>query len=157
MAVRKRKSRKLFGASSPSPPDKFVFFTDAKLGRRVVPEALRAVGEEVKAHDELFSPGIADRVWLDIAGEKKRIVLTKDAEIQYHHAAINAFLAARVRAFVLVGKNLPGAEMGRIFVKALPEMKKLCESQQDPFVAKVDTRGLVEMIKRKRFSPSRRS
>lgn len=157
MAVRKRKSKKLFGASSPSPPDRFVFFTDAKLGRRVVPEALRAVGEEVKAHDELFSPGIADRVWLDIAGEKKRIVLTKDTEIQYHRSATDALLAARVRAFVLVGKNLPGEEMGKIFVKALPRIKKLCEMERDPFVAQVHSDGLVELMKRAKRGRRKRS
>jgi hypothetical protein len=112
-----------------------------------VPDALRAAGEEIRVYDELFSPGMADRVWLGVAGEERRIVLTKDSEIRNHRSEIVAFLSAGVRAFVLVSNNLPGSEMGKIFVKALPRIKKLCEMRPAPFIAHVHSDGMVVVMK----------
>ena len=147
MAVKERKSKRRSAASSPSLPERLVFFTDANLGRRVVPDALRAAGEEVTVYDELFSPGMADRVWLRVAGEERRIVLTKDSKIRYHRSETMELLSARVRAFVLVSENLPGSEMGKIFVKALPRIKKLCGMQPGPFIAHVHSDGMVVLMK----------
>jgi hypothetical protein len=112
-----------------------------------VPDALRAAGEEVTVHDELFSPGLADRVWLQVAGAKKRIVLGKDSEIRYHRSQIAELLAEEVRTFLLANKNLTGAEMGRVFVKALPQIKRLCRKQRAPFIAQVRSDGTVVRMK----------
>jgi thiamine monophosphate synthase len=97
----------------------------------------------VKVHDELFSPGMGDRVWLGVAGEKQRIVLTQDSRIRYHRSTTVELLAAGVRAFALVGRNLTGKEMGSIFVKALPEIKALCQTKSAPFIAHVYSDGRV--------------
>ena len=147
MVLKDRKSKRRSASSSPSPPERLVFFTDASLGRRVVPDALRAAGEDVKVHAELFSPGMADRVWLRVAGEERRILLTKDSKIRYHRSEIVEFLSAGVRAFVLVSNNLPGSEMGKIFVKALPRIKKLCEIRPAPFIAHVHKDGAVALMR----------
>lgn len=147
MVANECKSRKRSAASSPSLPEPVVFFTDANLGRRVVPEALRAAGEEVRIHDEIFPPATHDRVWLRAAGEKRWIVLTKDSKIRYRRNEVAEFRSARVRVFVLVSRNLPGAEMGRIFVKALPAIKKLCASQLSPFIAHIHFDGTVVLMK----------
>jgi PIN like domain len=101
MVANERKSRKRSAASSPSLPEPVVFFTDANLGRRIVPEALRAAGEEVRIHDEIFPPATHDRVWLRAAGEKRWIVLTKDSKIRYRRNEVAEFRSARVRVFVL--------------------------------------------------------
>jgi hypothetical protein len=42
----------------PSPPERLVFFIDRSLGRKVIPDALRAAGEEVRIHDD-HSSGFA--------------------------------------------------------------------------------------------------
>ena len=113
----------------------------------MVPGALRAIGEEVKVHDELFSPGLADRTWLRVAGEKKWIVLNEDSKLRYHRSEVMELLSARVRAFMLVNKNLTGAEMGRVFVKALPRIKKLCGLRPAPFIAHIHSDGTVMFVK----------
>jgi hypothetical protein len=74
MVANARKSKKRSAASSPSLPDRLVFFTDANLGRRVVPEALRAAGEEVKVHDDCFAAGTQDLVWLREVGRNSWVV-----------------------------------------------------------------------------------
>jgi hypothetical protein len=147
MVANGRKSKRRSAASSPSPPEPLVFFTDANLGRHVVPESLRSVGEDVRVHDEIFSPGTHDRVWLRVAGAKRWVVLTKDSKIRYRRNEIAEFLSARARAFVLVSRNLPGAEIGRIFVKALPAIKKLCASEPAPFIAHIHFDGTVVLMK----------
>ncbi len=146
MGANVRKSKKQSAASSPSPPERFVFFTDASLGRRIVPKALRAAGENVKVHDECFSRGTEDRVWLGKAGRNGWVVLTKDSKIRYRRNEMQALLSSHTRSFVLVSSNLPGTEMAKIFVKALPAMKKLCEVQPAPFIAHVWRDGKVVLM-----------
>jgi predicted nuclease of predicted toxin-antitoxin system len=143
MAAPGSKSKKQSAASSPSLPRPFVFFTDANLGRRIVPDALRAAGEQVRVHDEEFGQGTADTVWLDRAGLEGWIVLTKDSKIRYRSNETEVLVAAKVRAFVLVSSNLPGPEMAAVFVKALRSMKRLCAKQSAPFVAHVYRSGDV--------------
>lgn len=147
MAAYARKSKKPSAANSLSQPEKFVFFTDANLGRHVVPSSLRAAGEEVKAHDECFPPGTADRIWLSEAGKNGWIVLTKDARIRYRRNEMEALLSSGARSFVLVSSNLPGAEMAQILVRALPRMKKLCRAHRVPFIAHIHRDGSVALMK----------
>ncbi len=143
MAAPASKSKKQSAASSRLLPRPFVFFTDANLGRHIVPDALRAAGEQVRVHDEEFEQGTADRVWLDRAGVEGWAVLTKDSKIRYRSNETEVIFAAKVRAFVLVSSNLPGSEMATIFVQALPSMKRLCARQIAPFIAHVHRSGHV--------------
>src|SRR5437762_7503378 len=109
MVANARKSKKRFAASSPSPPNRLVFFTDANLGRRVVPEALRGAGEEVRVHDGCFPPGTQDHIWLRAVGRSGWVVLTKDSRIRYRRNEMEALLSSGARSFVLVSSNLPGS------------------------------------------------
>ena len=147
MVANARKSKKQSAASSPSPPERLVFFTDANLGRRIVPDALRAAGEEVKVHDDSFKAGTNDSVWLREAGQQGWIVLTKDSRIRYRRNEMEALLSSGARSFVLVSSNLPGSEMAKIFVSALPAMKKLCAKQAAPFIAHIHHDGKVILMK----------
>ena len=146
MAANARKSKKQFVASSRLPREPLIFFTDETLGRQVVPGALRAAGVEVKVYAELFSPGVRDREWLRIAGPKGWVILTKDSGISYRRNEMQFLLAAGARTFVLVSSNLPGAEIGAIFVKALPRIKNLCARQPAPFIAHVHKDGKVVLM-----------
>jgi hypothetical protein len=152
MVANARKSKKRSAASSPSLPDRLIFFTDANLGRRVVPDALRAAGEAVKVHHDCFPPGTQDQVWLRAVGEKGWVILTKDSQIRYRRNEMEALLSSGARSFVLVSSNLPGAEMAKIFVRALPGMKKLCAALSAPFIAHIHHDGKVVLMKTMRKS-----
>src|SRR3954468_17645815 len=117
-------------ARSTSQNDQVVFFTEASLGRHAVPAALRDAGEEVAVQDKLFSLGMDDKLWLEAAGEKQRIVLTADPEIRQRKSEMARFLAFGVRAFVLADEGLSGQDMGEIFVKALPGIKETCAREK---------------------------
>ena len=55
-------SKKRSGANLPSPPERWVFFVDRCLGRRIIPGALRNAGEEISVHDDFFPQDQQTRV-----------------------------------------------------------------------------------------------
>jgi predicted nuclease of predicted toxin-antitoxin system len=122
------------------------FFLDRSLGRLKIAAALRQAGATVEVHDDLFHQGAADEVWLQAAGEKSWVVLTKDKNIRYHAREKTTLLAYGVRAFVLTAKALNADEMAATFVKALPEIVKLLESSDGPFVATVTRQGVIRVV-----------
>lgn len=125
-----------------------VFFVDRSLGRKVIPDALRAAGEEIRVHDDYFPQDAKDEVWLAEAGRQGWIVLTKDKQIRYREVEVRTLLEARVRAFILTAKgDLTGAEVGQIFVQAMPAIKKLCRTRPPPFIARVSRVGKVSLVK----------
>ncbi|MEK6320763.1 MAG: hypothetical protein AABN33_03665 [Acidobacteriota bacterium] len=71
-------------------------------------------------------------------------VLTKDSHIKHRLVERTALLEAGVRAFVLVSGNLTGPEMAKIFVRALPRMKKFAARHLPPFIAKIHRDGSIE-------------
>jgi hypothetical protein len=147
MVANAPKSKKRSVASSPSPPEQFVFFTDENLGRYTVPDALRLAGEQVIAFHDRFSSGTKDAVWLPEVGGNGWILLTKDSRIRYRRNEMQALLSSGTRSFVLVSSNLPGSEIGEIFVKALLGMKRLCQRQPAPFIAHVHKNGTVVLMR----------
>jgi predicted nuclease of predicted toxin-antitoxin system len=126
-----------------------VFFVDRSLGRKIIPDALRAAGEEVRVHDDFFPQDAKDEVWLAEVGRRGWVVLTKDQHIRYREVEVQALLAAKVRSFVLTARgDLSGAEVGHIFVKALQAMKKLCATTPPPFIARVSRDSTVTLVKK---------
>ena len=87
-------------------------------------------------------------VWLGDVGNRGWVVLIKDKHIRYRAIEVHALRAANVRAFVLAARgDLSGAEIGQIFVKDLPAMKKLCATKTPPFIALVSRDSKVTIIK----------
>jgi predicted nuclease of predicted toxin-antitoxin system len=108
--------------------------------------ALRLAGATVEVHDDLFHQAAADEVWLQAAGEKKWVVLTKDKNIRYHAREKETLLAYGVRAFVLTATALNADEMAATFVKALPEIARVLASRDGPFVATVTRAATVRVV-----------
>jgi len=148
MAASDPKSKKPCDASLNSRPEPPVFFVDRSLGRKIIPDALRGAGEQIRVHDELFPQDARDEDWLSEVGRRGWIVLTKDTRIRYRATEIAALLAARVRAFVLGARgDLQGTEIAAIFVKALPAMKRVLGETDSPFVAHVGRDAKVTVMK----------
>ncbi len=127
-------------------PEPFTFFVDRSLGARVVVEGLRAAGETVQAHDDLFPQDTDDEVWLPAVGEKRWVVLTKDVRIRRDSLPRTALIEACVAAFVLVRGDVNGSVMAGAFVAAIPRMKKVLRRFDVPFIASVSIDGNVAMM-----------
>jgi transcription elongation factor len=87
------------------------------LGRKIVAQALREVGETVEIHDDHFAPDAKDEVWLIEVGSRDWIVLTKDDRIRYRLTERTALVSAKVEVFVLTSTQLQGSEMAAAFKK----------------------------------------
>jgi hypothetical protein len=147
MAAAPRRSRRRSAASSRStPPEARIYFVDRSLGRRVVPDALRRAGVQVRIHDDHFAQDAHDADWLADVGRRGWVVLTKDDRIRYRPLERGALLAGGVRAFVMTAKGLTGPEMGRVLVEALPAMERLIERLRGSFIARVSRSGSVSLL-----------
>src|SRR5260221_3638060 len=100
------RSKKQSALNLPSLPEPLVFFIDRSLGRRVIPNALRDAGARVEVHDDHFSQDAQDQVWLDEAGKRCCVVLTKDKHLRYRAVETNGLMSAKVRAFVLTTRGV---------------------------------------------------
>ena len=127
-------------------PEPSVFFIDRSLGKKIVAQALRDIGETVEIHDDHFAPDAKDEDWLVEVGKRGWIVLTKDDRIRYRATERTALASARVRAFVLTSSQLQGTEMAAAFVKALPRIKRLIANHTPPFIARISRSGNVSIL-----------
>jgi predicted nuclease of predicted toxin-antitoxin system len=126
---------------------KLVFFIDRSLGKKQVAKALQNAGATAIIHDDRFSQDTPDVEWLIQVGERNWVVLTKDEKIGYRTLEQVAVAQAGVRLFVLVSRNITGAEMGEAFVKALSRMEQFVKENAAPFMAKVYKSGEVKAWK----------
>lgn len=89
------------------------FFVDRSLGRRQVPDALRGLGWVLRTHHEIFGSrdeDVADVEWLELCGQQKLPVLSKDRRLRYRPQEIEAIRRYGVQAFVLVRGGLRAAD-----------------------------------------------
>jgi len=80
------------------------------LGRKKVPEALRAGGLDVRVHDDLFPQATQDVEWLREAGAQRWVAITRDDRIRYNQLEREAVLAAKLRFFSITSSSLTGDE-----------------------------------------------
>jgi len=126
-----------------------VFFVDRSLGSRVVPEALRQAGEVVEIHDDHFPADARDADWLSVVGSRGWIVLTKDERIRYRMIEQHVMMRASVAAFILTAGGVTGAEMARIFIRALPKIRRFVRTYRRPFIASVTRSSAVVLIRKR--------
>jgi hypothetical protein len=149
MARTRSTSKKRSAASSSrrKPPEALVFFIDRSLGRKKVPEALRAAGVEIRVHDELFPQGTEDVVWLREAAVNGWIVITRDDRIRYNQLEKQAVIAARLRFFSITSSSLTGQEAAELVLSALDRMSRLCRQHSKlGFIAKISRDPDVKVI-----------
>lgn len=79
-------------------------------------------------------------------GQNRWVILTKDQRIRYNEPEVIAVRQANARVFTLFGGNLQAKEMAKIFIKALPKIKRFALKHQPPFIAKITKSGNVSML-----------
>jgi hypothetical protein len=124
----------------------FVFFVDRSLGGRVVAQALRVAGEEVRVHDDHFAQDTDDEVWLADVGARGWAVLTKDVVIRRDSLQRRVLLAANVAAFMFARGDVSGGVMAAAFAMALPRMKRALRRFDLPLIASVTVGGDVTLV-----------
>ncbi|MDQ3729049.1 MAG: hypothetical protein M3355_05615 [Actinomycetota bacterium] len=132
-------------AVEPTTPE---FFVDRSLGRKHLPEALRARGLTVhtlaSVYGEARAQALADEEWLAEAGDRGWVVLMKDAAIRRRPAERDALTAAGVRAFCLTNAQLRAAEQTARFIDNLTRILARAE-EPGPFIYGV-YEGRLELL-----------
>jgi hypothetical protein len=96
------------------------FFLDRSLGRRVVPDALRAAGLVVQTLAERYPEVdelVPDETWIREATADGLILLMKDDAIRRKPAEREAILESGARAFVVTNANLTGEQIAALYLE----------------------------------------
>lgn len=120
-------------------------FLDRSLGRRQVPELLRAAGLRLRTLAEVYGmpadETIPDVDWLARAGREGWVVLMKDDRIHYRPAERAAVIDHSVRAFCLTSGNLRARDMAALYLSVLDQLAEAC-TQPGPFLSTASRAGL---------------
>jgi hypothetical protein len=121
------------------------FFLDRSLGRRQVPDLLRAAGLRLHTLAEIYGipedETVEDVDWLARAGDQGWPVLMKDERIRYRAAERQALLVHSVRAFCLSGGNLRAVAMAELYIRMLPRIVTACR-EDGPLLYVISAAGL---------------
>jgi uncharacterized protein with PIN domain len=61
--------------------EELTFFVDRALGKKYIPDMLRAAGYRVEVHDDHFDKAASDVDWVPAVASRGWIILTKDEKI----------------------------------------------------------------------------
>jgi hypothetical protein len=121
------------------------FFLDRSLGRRQVPDLLRAAGLRLRTLSEVYGipadEDVADVDWLELAGTRRWVVLMKDERIRYRPGERQALVSHKVMAFCLTSGNLRAHQMAELFLASVEEITAACHDP-GPFLYAVSSQGL---------------
>ncbi len=129
-----------------------LFLDENHCRNRHMIEAIEAFGAVCEKHLDHFAPGTADTDWLPFVAGRGWVLVTTDARIRYNLLEREAVRANRLRMFYFSRNNLAGLDMGNALKRALPQMRRLMETQPPPFTASINKSGEVRL--RDTFEPS---
>ena len=124
-------------------------FLDRSLGRKKLPELLRAEGLRLVTlaehygipHDET----IEDTEWLQHCGDRGWLAIMKDDRIRYVGAERHALVENRVRAAVITNANLPAPDMAARIIRALSDLAEICDAREGPFLFALQQNRIEEI------------
>lgn len=132
--------------SSPEQPPRF--FLDRSLGRKAVPEALRAEGWDIVTLAEHYGmpadEQVPDTDWIREAARQGWPILMKDKRIRRRQAEINAVIAHQARCFVITRGDLPSADMASRFIANRMAIFTAV-TQPGPYIFSVQTERLLRL------------
>jgi hypothetical protein len=113
------------------------FFADRNLGVNAFPAILRAEGITVHLHQEHFAQDEDDVVWMPEVARRGWPIISPDIRISRDRLEVDAIMTSRASVFCLSGGHCTSEEKARNFLRCLPQIRKVLESTEPPFIAKV--------------------
>ena len=138
-----RKSKKRSAASSRPQPEPTLFL-DRNLGRHIIADRLRVEGMAVEVHDDHFPPDAPDEDWIALVGAKGWVAITKDRNVRYRAAELEAIRRHSARVIVIRMKNATGPDIAALLVKGRRRIARFAASTPPPFVAGIHGSGTVK-------------
>lgn len=150
MASRRKRSRTRSAASlerrDAARLASVTFFLDYQIGRYVVAGALRAAGANVEVHLDHFAQNAPDAEWIPKVGQREWILITKDQHIRRNPLERAAYEAAKLRGFVVTGKDMDGKELAELLVRCLPGMVRRSAGRNGPSMFTISGGGMFAKL-----------
>jgi len=122
------------------------FFLDRQIGRYTVADALRGAGATVEVHDDHFAQATPDRDWIPEIGKRTWILITKDQNIRRNPLERAAYEMAKVRGFVVTGKEMSGKELADLLVRSLTGMLRRVSGRSGPLLFAISRGGIFTKL-----------
>lgn len=143
MNVKKRKSRKQSAANSKRLLEQIVLYLDRNLGKHIIANTLRYSNVEVEIHDDHLPINAPDEHWIELVGRRNWIAITKDKNIRYRTAEIEAIKKYNARVIVIRAKNATGSDIAELILKSMKRITQFAKKTKAPFIAEIDRSGRV--------------
>lgn len=122
------------------------FFLDHQIGRYVVAEALRAAGARVEVHLDHFPGDKPDTEWIPEVGKRGWVLITKDQNIRRNPLERAAYESAKLRGFILTGKDMDGKELAELLVRSLPGIVRRVAERSGPLLFTISRGGMLTRL-----------
>lgn len=143
MSAGTKKSKKPSGVSSRQQPERALFL-DRNLGKHIIAERLRSEGIWVEVHDDHLPLDAPDEEWIALVGRRGWLAITKDKNVRYRTAELEAIRRHSARVIVIRMKNATGSEIAEVLVKGRQRMARFASKTPAPFVAGIYKSGTVK-------------
>lgn len=122
------------------------FFLDYQIGRYVVADALRTAGAHVEVHIDHFAQNTPDTDWIPQVAQRGWVLITKDQNIRRNLLERAAYEEAKLRGFVVTGKDLNGPELAKLLVRCLPGMVRRAAGRPGPLLFAISRGGTFDKL-----------
>ena len=145
MSASKQRSKKRSVANSKQPPEPRALYLDRNPGKHLISGALRQAGHAVEVHDDHLPIDAPDEGWIELVASKGWIALTKDKNIRYRYAEIEAIKKHGARVVVIRAKNVTGTDLATLVVEHYQRIQNFSARTTAPFVAALDRSGSLSL------------
>ena len=144
----KKKSKKHSVSNSVVPPDAPTLFIDICAWSHRLGDALTELGAPFVALNQHFPQNTPDNVWLQEAGKRHWVVLTRDKHIRRRPNELQAFRDNGVIAFVLTAGDASAADTADLVKRLYPKLIRKAQGTKPPAMFSVTLAGAIMPIKR---------
>jgi hypothetical protein len=122
------------------------FFLDYQIGQYTVAKMLRTAGRRVEVHLDHFPGNTPDQEWIPEVGRRGWVLITKDQHIHRNPLERAAYAAAKLRGFVVTGKDMSGDELGDLLVSCLDGMVRRTAKHTGPLLFTISRVGTFRKL-----------
>ncbi|MDQ3565916.1 MAG: hypothetical protein M3436_18075 [Pseudomonadota bacterium] len=122
------------------------FFLDYQIGRYIVAEMLRGAGARVEVHLDHFPGNTPDHEWIPEVGRRGWVLITKDQNIRRNPLERAAYATAKLRGFIVTGKDMNGNELGDLLVRCLDGMVRRTAGRTGPLQFTISRGGTFKKM-----------
>ena len=122
------------------------FFLDHQIGRNQVAAALRRAGARVEVHLDHFAGDTPDTEWIPEVARRDWVLITKDQNIRRNPLERAAYESAKLRGFIVTGKDMTGEELGQVLTRCLRGMVRRAAGRPGPILFTISRTGVFSKL-----------